>query len=81
MGLFAIRIKPTLDMAIERLADNSPWFDALAELRQRATREGHCYRPGNHRCDRSVRREGAGQPRLLSQQALRRRMAETDYFV
>ena len=24
-------------------ADNSPWLDALAELRQRATREGHCY--------------------------------------
>jgi len=24
-------------------ADNSPWIEALAELRQRATREGHCY--------------------------------------
>ena len=24
-------------------AANSPWLDALAELRQRATREGHCY--------------------------------------
>jgi hypothetical protein len=24
-------------------ADNAPWIDALAELRQRATREGHCY--------------------------------------
>ncbi|QHO76697.1 hypothetical protein ACH79_32780 [Bradyrhizobium sp. CCBAU 051011] len=24
-------------------ADNSPWIDALAELRQRATLEGHCY--------------------------------------
>ena len=23
--------------------DNSGWIDALAELRQRATREGHCY--------------------------------------
>jgi hypothetical protein len=23
--------------------DNSPWLDALAELRQRATREGHCF--------------------------------------
>ena len=22
---------------------NSDWIDALAELRQRATREGHCY--------------------------------------
>jgi hypothetical protein len=24
-------------------ADNSPWLDALAELRQRAAREDHCY--------------------------------------
>ena len=24
-------------------ADNSAWIDALAELRQRATREGHCF--------------------------------------
>jgi hypothetical protein len=24
-------------------ADNSPWIKALAELRQRATREGHCF--------------------------------------
>jgi hypothetical protein len=24
-------------------ADNPPWLDALAELRQRATREGHCF--------------------------------------
>jgi hypothetical protein len=23
-------------------ADNAPWIDALAELRHRATREGHC---------------------------------------
>ena len=23
--------------------DNSPWIEALAELRQRATREGYCY--------------------------------------
>jgi hypothetical protein len=23
-------------------ADNSPWIEALAELRRRATREGHC---------------------------------------
>jgi len=38
--------------------DNSAWIDALAELRQRATREG------------------AGQPRLLSQQALWRRLSE-----
>ena len=27
----------------EKAADNSPWLDALAELRQRATREGYCY--------------------------------------
>ena len=27
----------------EKAADNSPWIDALAELRQRATREGYCY--------------------------------------
>ena len=24
-------------------ADSSPWLDALAELRQRATREGRCF--------------------------------------
>ena len=24
-------------------ADNSPWLDALAELRQRAAHEGHCF--------------------------------------
>jgi hypothetical protein len=24
-------------------ADNSPWINALAELRLRATREGYCY--------------------------------------
>ena len=24
-------------------ADSSPWIDALAELRQRAAREGHCF--------------------------------------
>jgi hypothetical protein len=24
-------------------ADSSPWLRALAELRQRATREGYCY--------------------------------------
>ena len=27
----------------ENAADNSPWIKALAELRQCATREGHCY--------------------------------------
>jgi hypothetical protein len=24
-------------------ADNSPWVNALADVRQRATREGYCY--------------------------------------
>ena len=24
-------------------ANHSPWIDALAELRQRAAREGHCF--------------------------------------
>ena len=32
-------------------------------------------RPGDHGCDRPVCREGAGQPRLLPQRALRRRLA------
>ena len=27
----------------EEKAGNSPWINALAELRQRATREGYCY--------------------------------------
>jgi hypothetical protein len=27
----------------EDKADNSPWINALADLRQRATREGHCF--------------------------------------
>lgn len=27
----------------DKKADNSPWIDALAELRQRAAREGYCY--------------------------------------
>jgi hypothetical protein len=27
----------------ETAAANSPWLKALAEVRQRATREGHCY--------------------------------------
>jgi hypothetical protein len=27
----------------EKASDNSAWLDALAQLRQRATREGHCY--------------------------------------
>ena len=33
-------------------ADNSPWLDALAELRQRATRVRPPLpaRPGDHRC-------------------------------
>jgi hypothetical protein len=28
---------------VRRECDNSPWIEALAELRQRATREGYCY--------------------------------------
>jgi hypothetical protein len=40
--------RPELAMAqplqwYEDKADNSPWINALAELRQRAMREGHCY--------------------------------------
>jgi hypothetical protein len=27
----------------ERAADNSPWIKAVAEVRQRAPREGYCY--------------------------------------
>ena len=27
----------------EKAADDSPWLNALAELRQRATRESHCF--------------------------------------
>jgi hypothetical protein len=27
----------------EKAADNSPWIEALAELRHRTTREGHCF--------------------------------------
>ncbi len=27
----------------DEAAANSPWLSALAELRQRATREGHCF--------------------------------------
>jgi hypothetical protein len=27
----------------DKAADNSPWLNALAEVRQRATREGYCY--------------------------------------
>jgi hypothetical protein len=27
----------------DKKADNSRWLDALAELRQRAAREGHCF--------------------------------------
>jgi hypothetical protein len=47
-------------------ADNSPWIHALAELRQRATREDYCYQQVQAITgDRSVRREGARQPRFL----------------
>ena len=57
----------------EKAADNSPWIDALAELRQRATREGHCFQHVQAitvAIDQYA--EGARQPRLLSQQTLRR---------
>ena len=27
----------------EKATDNSPWINALAEVRQRAPREGYCY--------------------------------------
>ena len=33
----------TTEMVRRRGADNSPWLRALAEVRQRATREGYCY--------------------------------------
>ncbi|MEH2557590.1 hypothetical protein V1286_005119 [Bradyrhizobium algeriense] len=36
-------------------ADNSPWITALAEVRQRATRESYCYQPSDHSGDRSIR--------------------------
>ena len=57
-------------------ADNSPWIKALAELRQRATREGYCYQHVQAitvAIDQYAEK-GAGQPRLLSQQAIRRRL-------
>ena len=28
---------------VDEKADNSPWINALAEVRQQATREGYCY--------------------------------------
>ena len=59
----------------DKNADNPPWIKALAEVRQQATREGYCYQ---HVQAITVAidhyAEGAGQPRLLSQQALRRRL-------
>ena len=57
-------------------ADNSPWIDALAELRQRATREGHASSTSRRSPLRSTstpRRRW--EPRLLPQQALRRGLA------
>jgi hypothetical protein len=43
-------------------ADNSPWIKALAEVRQRATREGYCYQhvQAIYGRDRSVCGEGVG---------------------
>ena len=57
------------------------WYDDVADnpLDQRPSRGAAASnarglllstRPGDHRCDRPVRREGARQPRLLSQQAV-----------
>src|SRR5436190_3702993 len=69
------------------MAQPLQWYEDKADnlaLDQRACRtaaEGDARgpllpaRPGDHHCDRPVRREGAGQPRLLSQQAVRRRLA------
>ena len=58
-------------------ADNSPWLDALAELRQRATREGYCYQ---HVQAITVAideyaEKALGNRDYFSKQALRRRLA------
>ena len=63
-------------------ADNSPWIEALAELRQRATREeGHCYQHVQAitvAIDQYAEK-ALGQPRLLSQQTLRCRLARAPF--
>jgi hypothetical protein len=41
-------------------ADNSPWLDALAELRQRAAREGHCFRHVQRGDKRQLARHAGG---------------------
>jgi hypothetical protein len=58
-------------------ADNPPWIKALAELRQRATREGYCYQHVQAitvAIDQYAEK-ALGNPRLLSQQAVRLRIA------
>jgi hypothetical protein len=39
----AIPVRSARPWYYEKAADNSAWIEALAELRQRATREGHCF--------------------------------------
>jgi hypothetical protein len=41
-------------------ADNSPWLDALAELRQRAAREGHCFQHVQRGDKRQLARHAGG---------------------
>ena len=55
--------------------DPPPFIKALAELRQLATREGYCYQhvQSHHGRHRPVCREGAGQPRILPEQAAEHR--------
>jgi hypothetical protein len=38
----------------ENAVDNSAWIDALAELRQRETREGHCFSTSRRSPSRST---------------------------
>jgi hypothetical protein len=62
-------------------AESSPWIDALAELRQRATREGHCHQHVQAitvAIDQYAEK-ALGQPRLLSQQTLRCRLARAPF--
>ena len=57
-------------------ADNSPWINALAEVRQGATREGYCYQhvQAITVATDQYAEKALWQPRLLSQQALRCRL-------
>ena len=64
-------------------ADSSPWLDALAELRQRAPREGHCFQHVqaitvaiDQYAEKALgNRNYFGQSQLLSEQAVRCRLA------